>query len=565
MTEMNAWEAIAKSLKEEGSKYIFGIPGVSQLFDPSILEPEIKPILTRHEASGVFMAMAYARLTGEPGICHGVRGPGVANMVPGILEAYTGCMPVIAPCPHCEETTEFMGGLLDFKQVETFAPITKWSVRISMPEKTPWVMRRAFSLAVNGRPGPVFIEVPLDVGSKKVEMVDYVRSRRPLRSRGDPDDINEAVNLLLKAERPVVVAGGGVVLSKACNELIQLAEMLAMPVLTTASGRGVIPEDHPLACGLVGIYRTKIGKAVYDEADILLTVGSELEGLESGCFNYFPKEAKFIQVNIDPFSIGRNFIPDVPIVGDAKLVLRDLIEGVKERVRKEKLESMPRIKGLVKAKKEYEAAIEAECMTATVRTKRVVRTLSKVFGKDTILSNENGAQDLWSYYFPYYKVLNIGDCMGMPNQTCMGLGVVSAIAAKIVRPDKKVVCTTGDGAFQMFMKELPTAVQYHAPVTYAIMNNFCLEWPKFGAKAAGIERAYLDFEVQPDFAKIAEANKCYGERIDRAEDIEPAIRNALKANEEGAPAVLDFILSQPFDYNEYFIEWGKNYRAPTLP
>jgi acetolactate synthase-1/2/3 large subunit len=420
------------------------------------------------------------------------------------------------------------------------------------------VIRRAFSIAANGKPGPVFVEIPQDVGLSQAEMPSYVRARYPMRVRGDPELIKAAADLVLKAERPVIVAGGGVVLSRAFEELKELAELLAIPVLTTAFGRGSIPEDHPLAVGLVGLYRTKVGKMVYQDSDLLITVGSRNETEASGNWKYFPQGARYIQIDIDPFEIGRNWIPDVAVVGDAKLVLRDLIDILSEKIRRIEFESAPRVQEILKAKIDYEAEIEAECQTDAVpiKTKRIIRELNKVFGRDTILVNENGCQDLWSYYCPYYKVLDVGDCIPMDHQTCMGFGVAAAIGAKLTRPDKKVVCTTGDGAFQMFMKELPTAVQYDAPVTWVVLNNFSLGWVKYVQKALDEKYCCVDFESQPDFVKLAEANACYGERVEKPPEIAAALKNALKKNKEGIPAVLDCIID-PWDVAEAFKEFHR--------
>ena len=232
-----------------------------------------------------------------------------------------------------------------------------------------------------------------------------------------------------------------------------------------------------------------------------------------------------------------------------------------------------RMKDLQRAKSEYDAIVGEECKTEDIpiRTKRVVRELNEVFGKDTILANENGSQDLWSYYFPYYKVLNTGCCLGMPEQTCFGMGVVGAIAAKLTRPDLKVVCTTGDAAFQFSMKEVPTAVQYGAGVTWVILNNFGLGWEEYYQKywAESGKIVATKFEAQPDFVKFAEANKCYGERVEKPEGIRSALQNALKANRDKIPAIIEFIVGT-YDFPEGFhefhkIAWGEPLRPlPTF-
>ncbi|NVM22834.1 MAG: thiamine pyrophosphate-binding protein [Desulfobacterales bacterium] len=554
---MKGLNALAEILRKESVKFVFGYGGGGfDFWDALYEDQQIKPILTRIETSCVFMAMAHARLTRNPGITFTSAGPGAANLTAGLLEAYSACAPVISIAPSTSQRFEGMGVLQETDMVSTFKQITKWSVRIPVPEKIPWVMRRAFYLALNGKPGPIFVEIPGDVGGADAEIPEYTPAERMVRCRGDPNRIGEATNLLLKAERPVIVAGGGVVLSKAFEELRQFAELLGIPIMTTPMGRGCIPEDHPLALGLVGIYWTKVGKKVYEESDLVISIGSRNEDLESGRFTYFPEGAKLIQIDIDPFELGRNYLPDVAIFGDAKMVLTDLMQSMGSKIEKKGMESQ-RIKELLKVKEEYEAVVEAECRSDSVpiKTRRVVKTLSEVFGRDTILSNENGMMDLWSYYFPYYKVLDIGGCIGMTDQTCMGMGVTQAIGAKLTLPEKKVVCTTGDAAFQMFSKELATAVQYKAPVTWVVLNNFSLGWDKYIQKVFYDERFVLsDFEFQPDFVKIAEAYKCYGEHVEEPGDVESTLRNALKANEEGIPAVVEFVVD-PWDRPEGFDEW----------
>jgi acetolactate synthase-1/2/3 large subunit len=567
---MKAWKTVVDSLVREKTRFVFGLVAGPWDFWDYLAETEIKPILVRHELSSVQMAMANARLTARPGIVMDSPGPGVANMFAGFLEANTGCIPIIAPVPSSEMRTEGMAQMQETDMVPSFKPVSKWAYRVTNQEKVAWAMRRAFSISAGGKPGPVFLEIPMDVGNSEYTGPPY-RSVVLPRSRPDENDVKEAVALIAKSERPVIVAGGGVILSQASAELLQLAESLLIPVLTTASGRGSIPEDHPLAFGLVGIYRTQISKKAYEEADIIITVGSRNEEFATGAWNYFPGRAKLIQIDIDPFEIGRNLVPDVALVGDAKLALQDLVSNIALVLKKDGMRTQ-RIDDLKRAKKEYEDIVSKECKTDVVpiATKRVVRVLNEVFGKDTILANENGSQDLWSYYFPYYKVLNVGCCLGMAEQTCFGMGVVGSIAAKLTRPDLKVVCTTGDAAFQFALKEVPTAVQYGAAVTWVVLNNFGLGWEEYYQKywSESGKIVATKFTAQPDFVKYAEANKCYGERVEKPQDIRPALSRALRSNMEGQPAIVEFLVGT-FEFPEGFhefhkIAWGKPLRPlPT--
>jgi acetolactate synthase-1/2/3 large subunit len=558
--EKRCWDVIVDSLKEEGARFVFGLPGNPEaLYDSLYDSADIETVLVRHETSGVFMAMAYAKLTRQPGICFGSPGPGVANLIPGVLEAQSGCTPLIVLGSSASTTNEGKGAFQETPQIDMFKPITKWTFKLPSSDRAAWAMRRAFSIASNGKPGPVYIDVPFDVGVSTTSETRYIPSDRPIRFRPDRERVKASAELLLASESPVIIAGGGASASAASNELIALSELLGIPVLTTPCGRGVIPEGHPLALGLVGLYRTRVGRRVYQEADLLISLGSRNEEFQTAAWRYFPEGAKFIQVDIDPSEIGKNWVPHVSVVGDIKLSLQDLIAIVSDKVQRKPLGEMPRVKAIIEAKEAFELEVEDECRDASkpLKSKRIIHEANKVFGSGTVLVNENGSQDLWSYYFPYYKVLDIDGCVAPAQQTCMGFGVAGVIGAKIAAPERKVICTTGDGAFQMFMKELPTAVQYDAPVTWIVLNNYSLGWIKLHERALGERYIAVDFDVQPEFAAVAEACECYGEKVTEPNRIRPSLEEALRQNDQGVPAVLDFVVD-PWDFPEGFREFQPN-------
>lgn len=546
---MNTWEVIVNMIKTQGIEYVFGIGDTDlHLFADQV--EGLKTINLRYEGSAPFMAMAYSRLTGKPGVCSASSGPGVASLVPGVLEAYSGCVPLVIFAPSVDLRTEGMGEFQECDQRKMMEPITKWSARIPYAERIPWYAERAFSIAMNGQPGPVFLEMPINVGGKvtsgiiiESEPLNDYRPVTKIRTAGDPQLIEAGTQLLLSAKKPVVIAGNGVILSGANEEFKEFIELLGIPFLTTPGGRGVLSEDHPLALGVSGIYRTRVAKVYYEQADLVISLGSRNEGFQSHSWADFPKGAKFLQVDICPFEIGRNWKPEVAIIGDAKLVLKQLNAMVKNKLEDQQdYRGKPIIKKLIKDKESYEQEMEQECLTEDlpIPAKRIVHEVSEVFGQHTILANENGSQDTWSYCYPYYKVQEGSECIPVAEQTCMGMGVVGAIAAKLVKPHKKVVCIVGDGAFQMYMKELPTAAQYRAGCTWVVLNNSALGWIKYNQqKYTG--RDVSTFIVQPDFVKWAEACHCYGQRIEKPSDIRPALEKALKLNEEGIPVVLDIV------------------------
>ena len=293
---------------------------------------------------------------------------------------------------------------------------------------------------------------------------------------------------------------------------------------------------------MTGLYFTEMSREVYYQSDLLITVGTKNEQFETGDWKMFPKGARLIHIDIDPFEIQRNWLPDAVVVGDAKIVLAEIAarlaaaKGGKGRWAKWAAEVTAR-------KMAYVQAVREECAAAgatPIKSKRVVNEVNQVFGHNTVLVNENGSQDVWSYHFPYYQVLDAGCCVPPGAQTCMGFGVAGAIGAKLARPEAKVVCITGDGAFQMYMRELPTAAQYKAPLTYVVLNNSYLGWVRFHQKELDSRFICTSFDVQPDLAQIAQACGCYGENVTDPREITPALQRALAANGQGKPAVLSF-------------------------
>lgn len=554
MIKSTGWEAVVAALKEEGIKYVFGMPSSTQdLYDALYDEPTIEAIQVRHEVAGGFMAMAYSLLTGEPAVCFTSQGPGITNLTSAMLESLATCAPVIAICPGTDGTKDGKGAFQETDQMGIMKPITKWAYRVEQAEQIPWAISRAFYLATNGKPGPIYIEIPTNIGRGEYQIPKYVSPPRRLRYAADSKSIKEAIDLLLEAERPLIISGGGARHSRAHKEVRRLSEILGAPIMTTPSGRGIVTEDYPLYFGQVGLYRNEIGIDINQETDLIITIGSRNEEFQTGGWRFLPKNCKLIQIDIDAFEINRNWIPDVPILGDAKLVLKDLIN---------KLDGEPRDKWAERAKKyadiklafDRKVAKECEMEEDTIKSKRVVYEINQVFGKNTILMNENGSQDLWSYYSPYYKVLDLDGNVAPGEQTCMGLGVMGAVGAKLAFPEKNVVCITGDGAFQMYNQDVPTAVQYDTPITWVILNSFSLEWPKIGQKELGGRYIATDFKAQPDFAQLAQSYGCYGEQVESLSNLRPALKRALDANLSGKSAILDIIID-PSELPKGFLEY----------
>ncbi|MEX2425157.1 MAG: thiamine pyrophosphate-binding protein, partial [Thermomicrobiaceae bacterium] len=482
----NPWQQVVSSLEAEGVRYVFGLPGNAKHFYDQLYDSNsIKSVLVRHETSGAFMAMAYARVSGEIGVCYGCPGPGVANLVPGILEAFSGCIPVLALSVRASTETEGMGAFQETDHLGMMRPITKWAVTVERAERVGWTIRRAIQIATTGKPGPVYVEIPADIALQDVDMPEYLPSDSGTRPGPDAGRIQQLHSMLASSERPVIVCGGGSVLSGAFDEVRELAESAGIPVLATPAGRGVLPEDHELFCGSVGLYRTELPKSVYQDADLLITLGSRMEEFQSAAFTFFPENARFVQVDIDPFELGRNWVPDLAIQSDISLAARALLDVLKERPVNANPDRLERLRNdRADALRRMETYNDDDDLAGPVKPSRLVRTINEVFGRNTIMVLENGAADLWAYYWPHYQVFDTGCLVPPAEQTAMGLGVCGAIGAKLAAPDRFVVSTSGDGAFQMGMHELPTAVDEGAPVTWVVFNDGRLGWPNWTQRGA---------------------------------------------------------------------------------
>ena len=551
---MYPWEAVARMVAAQGVEMVFGI-GDSHLQLYAAQTEGLKAVNIRYEGSGPFMAMAYSRVSGQPGVCSASTGPGVANMVPGALEAFYECSPLVMLCQSISQKTEGMGEFQECDQLGMMEPVTKWSARVNDIDRLGWYIRRAFSIAMNDQPGPVFLEIPYDVGgdithglSIDIDEPPYSPAVR-LRPGGDPAEVARAADLLLDAHRPVAIAGNGAMLSGAGEYFKDLIEKLGIPFATTPGGRGIVSEEHTLALGQVGLYRNTLCKEYMSDADVVVAIGTRNEAFQTHRWKDLPAGAKLIHIDISAREIGRNWMPAVGVVGDARLALQQLLQEVKQHHRVPAGMESPRVHELSRRKARLLAEVEAECSSEEYpfAAKRVVHEASNVFGRNTILVNENGSQDSWSYFYPFYTVANNSSCVTVAEQTCMGMGVVGAIAAKLTDPARNVVCVTGDGAFQMYMKELPTAAQYHAGCTWVVLNNSSFGWPGY-YQMQTVGWNTTTFQVQPDFAAVARACGCYGRRVERIEDIRSALEEAVDFNGNGVPVVLDFPVGQDMSH-----------------
>ena len=553
MKTMTAWRAVVEALKVEGVRYVFGLPGNPKHLIYDLTEhSDIRFVLMRDEKSAVACAYAWGRLTGEPGVVFSNPGPGTTNLVSGLLEATSGSVPVVAIANGVVQRQDGMGAFQELDTHTLMKPVTKWSDRVTDVVRVPWIMQRAFSIARNGRPGATFVEIPSDLGGVTAPMPAYVASVSRQRSRPDAAAVEAATSLISASKQPVLLCGGGCVVGQAQSEVASLGMRIGAPVLTTPSGRGIYPEDGPLSLGQVGLYFSREGKAWYDNADLLVVVGSRLEAFSTNSWSFYPKSARMIRIDVDPNALGLNWRADVNIVGDAALALSDLEA---ELERRGYLAQHERVKRIADTGRRYteEVIAEARAPTNPIRPPRLLEAVNRIFGHGTILMKENGATDLWCYYWPYYRVLDVGDCVAMGEQTAMGMGIIGAIGAKLARPDKHVVCFAGDGAMQMSLVDLATAAENRCGVTWIVLNNHAFGWVQYNQVLNRKPLIGTGFEVDVDFAAIAQAQGCHGIRVTDSNAVDEAIAQAKALNDKGIPVLIDAQIAK-HDYYKGFVD-----------
>ncbi|MHA1565998.1 MAG: thiamine pyrophosphate-binding protein, partial [Alphaproteobacteria bacterium] len=504
------------------------------------------------EKSAVSCAYAYARLERRPGIVFSNPGPGITTLVTGLLEATSGSLPVIAIVNGVVGAHDGMGAFQELDAVALMRPVTKWAVRVTDAKRIPWVMERAFAIAMNGRPGAVFVEIASDIVDEAVEMADYRPSLPRHRSRPEAAMVGQAAAMIAHAKRPLLLCGSGAVFANAATAVAKLADVVGMPVMTTPGGRGIYPEDGPLALGQTGLYFTQAGKSYFDEADLVISVGSRLEAFSTNSWQFWPEKARFIQIEIDGQAVGMNMRPDIALVGDGTLALEDILASLPSIDKPARTARLAHISDLNEA---YRPKLEALAGddSVPIRVPRLLAAVNRIFGRDTILMKENGGADLWCYYWPHYRVLNVDDCVPMAEQTAMSMGAIGAIGAKLARPGKNVVCFAGDGAMQMSIVELATAAELKCGVTWIVLNNHAFGWVQYNQLLADKPFVGTGFEVNSDFAAIARAQSCLGLTVSDPRDIDEAVTQALAANGKGVPALIDVAI-EPHHYHEHFVQ-----------
>jgi acetolactate synthase-1/2/3 large subunit len=546
---LDGGQLVVEMLKAHGVRYIFGVPGDTGLAFYDALSQaqergEITLVLARDERSAAYMADVYARVSFRPGVCEGPSGAGATYLASGLAEAHASSIPVIALTSDTPIGQEECNVLTQLDQPALFAPITKWSPLAKQASRIPDTMRQAFRIATSGRPGAVQITLPMDVLAEKVEApslhaAEVCQHYPAYRTRPDPEAVERAAALLLEASQPVIVAGGGVVISGAWNELTALAEVLGAAVGTSICGKGAIAEDHPLSLGVVGSNgRRPYANAVLESADLILYVGCKTDSVTTAGWTLPPRatDQTILHLDVDPVEIGRNYATAVGLVGDARLGLVDLAQAVRARGTQPRPNPLDGLGDDVSAFwADYEA--KAAATTTPIKPQRVIRALAKLLSSDSVIVADAGTP---TPFTAAYLRSPAGRQVIIPRgYGGLGYAIPGVVGAKLARPQATVVGLMGDGSFGMSAGELETVARLGLPVTLVQFTNACFGWIKVSQELLHSGRSFgVDFSSETDHAGIARGFGLRGSRVEDPKDVEPALREALASD---GPTFLDIV------------------------
>jgi acetolactate synthase I/II/III large subunit len=553
---------VCEVLERCGVDCIFGMEDPIHIFHA--VDRRMMRIVTMHdERHGAIMAHGYAAVTGRPGVCAATFGPGATNLITGLYEAQRSSIPVIALVQDHPLRLKGRHANSELDHAAALAPFVKAVIRIDYPDRAAAATARAVHLATSGRPGPVALLCPTDVIGEETEAdIAFGPSFTPARSVAAPADIARAAGLLAAAASPVIVSGGGAMLSGAAEEVRALAERFEAPVATTLTGRGIIPDAHPLATGAIGnqtggrLGRGRIANLLVREADLVLLLGTKTGQLAYADWTLFSPGTRIVHLDVDPAEPGRNFAPDAVLVGDVRETLRALLTQCEaDGLRGPGRNVAGRIAAL---KEEWRADNRPYCTSDAVpiRAERLISEVNAVTGPDTIVVADASYASGW--VMSHVDVHAPGRSLLSPRGTGMiGWGFAAAIGAKMGRGDRTVICVTGDGGFQYLVGELETAARYGIKVVTVVLNNATLGFQRhWEEKALGSYRE-CDF-LDVDFAAVARAMGCEAERLTRPDDLAGALARALAAS---GPYLVDAVVSPEVSAPITGFERGLDLRA----
>jgi len=533
--EINGSDILVKSLQAEGVQFVWGYPGgaVLHIYDALYKQNTIEHVLVRHEQAAVHAADGYARATGEVGVALVTSGPGVTNAVTGIATAYMDSIPMVI---ITGQVPTHAIGLDAFQECDTVGitrPIVKHNFLVKDVRDMADIMKKAFHIARTGRPGPVVVDIPKDVSFKRTMYTGYptsvdMRSYNPVR-KGHSGQIRKALQLLVGAKRPFIYTGGGVLMSEASAELRTLVDMLGYPCTNTLMGLGAYPASDRKFLGMLGMHGTIEANNAMQNCDVLLAVGARFDDRVIGNPKHFAQnERKIIHIDIDPSSISKRVKVDIPIVGDVKEVLTEMIGMLRD------LTAKPDPKSLSAWWETIEAWRSRDCLkydhgsSDVIKPQYVVETLwNMTKDADAYVTSDVGQHQMWAAQ--YYRFDQPRRWINSGGLGTMGVGIPYAMGIKLAKPDSEVYCVTGEGSVQMCIQELSTCLQYNTPIKIVALNNRYLgmvrQWQEI-EYSGRYSHSYMD--ALPDFVKLAEAYGHVGMLIERPEDVEPALREARR-------------------------------------
>ncbi len=538
-------EIFCRALKDEGIKHLFGYPGgaVLHIYDELYKQDAVEHILVRHEQGATHAADGYARATGKPGVVLVTSGPGATNAVTGIATAHLDSIPLVV---FTGQVSTHMIGNDAFQEVDSIGitrPCVKHNFLVKDVKDLAVTIKKAFYIATSGRPGPVVVDIPKDVTADSCEYeypkeVD-MRSYRPV-VKGHPGQMKKAAKLLLSAKKPMIYSGGGVVLSEASKELTEFSRLLGYPITNTLMGLGAFPATDKQFVGMLGMHGTYEANMGMHHCDVLIAIGARFDDRVTGDLEKFCPYAKIIQIDVDPSSIAKNVPVDVPIVGDVKHVLTDLISILKNEKDKPDAKAL---KAWWKQIREWEAidCLKFDRSTDVIKPQYVVEKLWELTKGDAYVTSDVGQHQMWAaQFYPFDKPRRWINSGGLGT---MGFGLPAAMGVKLAFPDETVACISGEASLVMCIQELSTCLQYSTPIKILSLNNRYMgmvrQWQEF-FYSSRYSHSYM--EALPDFVKMAESYGHVGMRIEKSSDVEGAIKEALALKDR--TVLMDFVTDQ---------------------
>ena len=546
--QISGAEILVRCLQEEGVEFLFGYPGgaVLEIYDAIFRQDKFKHVLVRHEQAAVHAADAYSRSSDKVGVALVTSGPGATNAVTGIATAYMDSIPMVVISGQVATPAIGLDAFQEVDMVGITRPCVKHNFLVKDINDLAVTIKKAFYIAKSGRPGPVVVDIPKDVTQQSAEFHYpenvHIRSYVPA-TRGHPGQIKKAINLLLEAKRPYIYVGGGAVQGNAAAEVTELVKSLGLPCTNTLMGLGAYPGSDPQFLGMLGMHGTYEANMAMQYCDVLIAIGARFDDRVISVPSHFLSQPKkIIHIDVDPSSISKRVKVDVPIVGDVKHVLREMLDILRQYGQK------PDAGHLAGWWKQIEEWRGHNCLlytpsTELIKPQYVVEKLYEITGGKAIIASDVGQHQMWAAQ--YYKFDNPKQWLNSGGLGTMGFGLPAAMGAQLANPDATVACITGEGSIQMNIQELSTCKQYHTPVKVVALNNRYLgmvrQWQEF-FYGTRYSESYMD--ALPDFVKVAEAYGHVGFKIENPSDVEPVLREAFGPALKERLVFLDFRTDQ---------------------